>query len=893
MKCWEPENSRVMGIEALSPRASGFLNSKLEGRRSLASAVLSPLPVSQIINVGDTSDTVNIPSGLTYTSSINSYSVGTTITANSVSAITWSGGTGTFSITPALPAGLSLDITSGDITGTPTTVTSSAAYTVSATNSVGSTTVDLTIEILAGAPTALTYTNEDNTYSRGVAITANTVSAINWRGDIGTYSISPALPTGLTISAATGEISGTATVLSADASYTITATNTAGTTTRSITIESLFGLKFDLVPGATSPNDLPDEAVVNGTQMTLILACDPEDINLGTETWPCRTESGTITLTLAGGGANPTVTTHPLLSRFDTNERIVNFSSGNKYFEAPDSTLGDITMEDLVFETVTTNALVSGAGQTFIVGKKIDYGVASPGWMFSVLNTNGRNYAYASDGTNTSSMIGNTTLYRQTPFFTLWYLNYGTAIKKFRNGVADSSSSLAAVTGSLTTTQKLRVGYGASGTESFSLSSFRLWKCTSCVDDAGAEALSQKHEPIALGMATSTLTDAPFQDPGRTSTAFLNASGILYSVPAGFERIECRTISATQHCGYLMEPASTNTITQSQTFAASWILAGGAATLTSDVGAAPDGTTTAEKITPDGTAGYHFLASPFATVTDATKYTASIYCKSDGYGFASLFGTSNLPGQAASADLSTCTEAATNPWAAPDFSKVSFEPMANGWCRISATTTTTGTSAQFRIYVGTSAGAWSYTGNTTSGIQCWGGQLEAQPVATSYIVTTTAAATRTTDKAIYNASSVYYADSSTMEAKIVCPDHDSNDLAFLTIGPNVTNDAFALSSDSSDLANFVGVISGTQWLMTAAASDVTNNTLQVLRQSAKLNDINGYFNGVLSNTDTSANMPSASSAKIYLGEGIGYSAAGCLLTRARIWDGIATPATNP
>ena len=66
------------------------------------------------------------------------------------------------------------------------------------------------------------------------------------------YSISPALPAGLSLDIATGEISGTPTELSTNTTYTITVRNSGGTNTTTITI-----VVNDEVPTiAYSPNDL-------------------------------------------------------------------------------------------------------------------------------------------------------------------------------------------------------------------------------------------------------------------------------------------------------------------------------------------------------------------------------------------------------------------------------------------------------------------------------------------------------------------------------------------------------------------------------------------------------------------------------------------------------------
>ena len=83
-------------------------------------------------------------------------------------------------------------------------------------------------------------------------------------GAVNSWTISPALPTGLTIDAATGEISGTPTVVSPSTVYTVTATNAGGSGTGTITIQVNDVAPFSVVYG-NSPYIL-----TNGTQMTLI-----------------------------------------------------------------------------------------------------------------------------------------------------------------------------------------------------------------------------------------------------------------------------------------------------------------------------------------------------------------------------------------------------------------------------------------------------------------------------------------------------------------------------------------------------------------------------------------------------------------------------------------------
>jgi feruloyl esterase len=76
------------------------------------------------------------------------------------------------------------------------------------------------------APTSLSYAINPAVYTKGVPILADSPTSSG--GVVMTYSVSPALPAGLTISATTGILSGTPTAISAQANYDVTATNAGG-----------------------------------------------------------------------------------------------------------------------------------------------------------------------------------------------------------------------------------------------------------------------------------------------------------------------------------------------------------------------------------------------------------------------------------------------------------------------------------------------------------------------------------------------------------------------------------------------------------------------------------------------------------------------------------------
>ena len=91
------------------------------------------------------------PSGLSYTPSSASGTVGTPISSLTP---TVTGTVASYSVSPTLPAGLSISTSTGVISGTPTAVSALDTYTVTAANGTGSTTATVTIEVVA-APNPL------------------------------------------------------------------------------------------------------------------------------------------------------------------------------------------------------------------------------------------------------------------------------------------------------------------------------------------------------------------------------------------------------------------------------------------------------------------------------------------------------------------------------------------------------------------------------------------------------------------------------------------------------------------------------------------------------------------------------------------------------------------
>lgn len=202
------------------------------------------------------------PTALSYGATAVSCTQGVAMTA--ITPTSTGGAVTSYSATPPLPAGIVLNASTGVVSGTPMKPSAMTTYTVTASNSGGSTTVPLTITVNVAAPLSLAYSNPTAFYTVGVPIPENFPTVTG--GAPATFSVSPdyPLPAGLVLSPyappagpapgtnSAGAITGTPDATSAG-TYTvkITATNTAGSATATLTM-SVFAANANLAPAGLS-----------------------------------------------------------------------------------------------------------------------------------------------------------------------------------------------------------------------------------------------------------------------------------------------------------------------------------------------------------------------------------------------------------------------------------------------------------------------------------------------------------------------------------------------------------------------------------------------------------------------------------------------------------------
>jgi hypothetical protein len=133
-----------------------------------------------------------------------------------------------------LPPGLTINPDLGNIFGIPTAPAPTTVYTVTAASAEGrvSTTVRFTVRDVTPN---ISYSPNSWSLTQNAPLAAN-ITPGNRGGVVVTWSIDRALPAGLTFDTGNGAISGTPTAISPQTSYAVTATNSGGTSSATLTI---------------------------------------------------------------------------------------------------------------------------------------------------------------------------------------------------------------------------------------------------------------------------------------------------------------------------------------------------------------------------------------------------------------------------------------------------------------------------------------------------------------------------------------------------------------------------------------------------------------------------------------------------------------------------------
>jgi len=250
---------------------------------------------------------------------------------------------------------------------------------------------------------------------------------------------------------------------------------------------------------------------------------------------------------------------------------------------------------------------------------------------------------------------------------------------------------------------------------------------------------------VKLGQRTLEEVDSGPYTRRSTTGTYIKSDLTLATAAANTSRWDYTTGVAV----LLNEAAATNLVLQSADFNTTWTKSN--VTVTVNATAAPDGTTTADKVIPTVTnAGHAVLQTAYTAAAAGEVRYFTIFAKPAGYGFLRLGaqGTGNTSGNFAVFNLSgagSCTVGTNFALLTP-----TIYALANGWykCTVKVTSTGAGTIQPAAFVYATNTVSGAYVGDTVSGLYLWGAQFEANGP-TSYIATTTAQATRAADTIWY------------------------------------------------------------------------------------------------------------------------------------------------
>ena len=304
-----------------------------------------------------------------------------------------------------------------------------------------------------------------------------------------------------------------------------------------------------------------------------------------------------------------------------------------------------------------------------------------------------------------------------------------------------------------------------------------------------------------------------------SSGTFVGSDGVLQTATTNEPRFDHNPTTG-ESLGLLVEEARTNLLLRSEEFTeAIWQLFG-TTSRSANVVTAPNGTLTADSVTLPISSGIFQSAATTAGIT----LTFSIYIRCDTTQTVRILINTNL------SDPTVKTVTATTAWQRFDVTK----------------TTSVGT---------TSYSAQLDTGNGNT-FYLWGAQLEAGAFPTSYIPTTTAAATHAADVASSsgtNFSSFYNQTEGTVFAEA-------------TASPNISTSYVAISNgttsqNSTYFDNDTGIIRSVTFSASSAVSVLglgsigTVGTGNKLTSAYKANDFAAARNGGTVQTDTSGAVP--------------------------------------
>ncbi len=660
---------------------------------------------------------------------------------------------------------------------------------------------------------------------------------------------------------------------------------------------------FDLNPdGAGSgPSLLP--STLGSTGATLALSCDSRDVT--TSEWACTSDAGAVSLPKVENGAALAGTPTPFT---DTTEAITFISSGD-FYGASSSSVLNVGTDDVAFEFIVT---ATGGSTTGMFGKKNGTGTGAGYGAYCNSGSCGNIRMSFGDGTDNITVdTPATTLAAWNHVICFFKFNTASGARCFANGAGGGAAGTTTIDtlgsgvtfalGSFSTTDLVNESAG------MSMRAFKAWTCTGCLATAGYQQIAEERSAAASGIypvsaagqyrpTTKTRATTRYLDIDRDSDGVRR----LLLVNAGWIGVARRKeLTGGEYMeGVLIEPQATNLCLQSATFDnASWTEANVDA-IAAGTTEAPDGELAGDTMHAVDAAGdVEHYARQAVTLT-ATTYTASAWVKAgaDADVTHAWIRDNTVANAIGHIVLSTCAAGTKGAGA----SQLHAENWGNGWCRVGITFTGTVAAHDIDIGYGNADNDTTFDDGTDadSDLIVWGAQVEAQPLPTSYIATTTASATRNADDLRYAAASNADRTIGTIVTTSMFPNVNwtgGNGATVYVAETGTVNNAVGQFCDPSSDFFMVNLLSGGAHQYGAAGTSVSgidcadgeSHQTQIYWTT---NRARLYADGSAAGAeDTSITVP-ATFGTIYIGKNSQTAAyANGIIGRVRIYNEVRTP----
>ena len=335
-----------------------------------------------------------------------------------------------------------------------------------------------------------------------------------------------------------------------------------------------------------------------------------------------------------------------------------------------------------------------------------------------------------------------------------------------------------------------------------------------------------------------------FTASGDTDSTRVNKDGLIEKVTTLVPRLNY-DFGNPKNPHLLLESQSTNLVTHSENFDSYFTKFN--SNNTPNVDTSPLGSLTANKFFTDSNNSAHTL---FKIETVSTNpFTFSIFAKKLQKNFIQIILGSDFGNTHSNINLENGVVTAESGHT------TTVQNYGNGWYRISATATPSGTSGYFSVGIidaSDSARNASSQGDGVSGILIWGAQIEQSSFATSYIPTSSSTVTRSQDTCTGGGSSSIFNDSEgTLFLDISRPINDSTTRS-ISISDGGSSDRVIIQYISGFI---LGIVASETTTVATLLFSTTSTSLNKIALRYKKNDFAMYVNGTQAGTDTSGNAP--------------------------------------